>query len=312
MNQLRLGYLYGLGAYTIWGFIPAYFKLLRPAGALEVLAHRIVWSLIFMVILLTVIRRWGRIRELVTNRAALAGVTVAAALIGVNWGTYIYGVNHDRIVETALGYFINPLVVIVLGVVLLHERLRPWQWAAVGMGTVAVGVLTVDYGRPPWIALVLALSFGFYGLVKKRLGLPPTDGLLAESAVLALPALATIGFLSLSGPVAFGHVSAFHTFFVVGTGVITAIPLLLFAGAANRIPMVGLGMLQYVGPSIQLMLAVFVFHEPMPPARLAGFGLVWLALIMFTWEGLHNARRNARLRNAAPVSQPLASALARP
>ena len=309
MNQLRLGYLFGLGAYTIWGFIPAYFKLLRPAGAIEVLAHRIVWSLIFMVILLTVIRRWGRIRTLVTNRAALGGIAIAATLIGVNWGTYIYGVNHDRIVETALGYFINPLVVIVLGVVLLHERLRPWQWAAVGMGAVAVAVLTVDYGRPPWIALILAFSFGFYGLVKKRLGLPPTDGLLAESAVLALPALATIGFLALSGPVTFGKVSAFHTFLVVSTGVITAIPLLLFAGAANRIPMVALGMLQYVGPSIQLILAVFVFHEPMPPIRMAGFAIVWLALLMFTWEGLHNARRKARLRSAANCSAAPASGL---
>jgi chloramphenicol-sensitive protein RarD len=288
-----------LGAYTLWGFFPAYFKLLRPASALEVLAHRIVWSMLFMVIVLTVIRRWHKIRELLTNRAALGGITIAAALIGVNWGTYIYGVNSDRVVETALGYFINPLIVVVLGVVLLQERLRPWQWGAVGMGTIAVLVLTVDYGRPPWIALVLAFSFGFYGLVKKRLALPPTDGLLIESAVLALPALATIGFLAATGPVSVGHVSPLHTFLVVCTGVITAIPLLLFAGAANRIPLVALGMLQYVGPSIQLMLAVFAFREPMPPVRLIGFGLVWLALIMFTWDGLYHGRRNARLAPAA-------------
>ncbi|GIH11438.1 protein RarD [Rhizocola hellebori] len=298
MNQLRLGYLYGLGAYTLWGFFPAYFKLLRPAGPVEVLAHRIVWSMLFMVIVLTAIRRWHKIRELLANRAALGGVTLAATLIGLNWGVYIYGVNSDRVVETALGYFINPLVIIVLGVVLLQERLRPWQWGAVAMGAVAVLVLTVDYGRPPWIALVLAVTFGFYGLVKKRLALPPTDGLLAESAVLALPALATIGFLAASGPVSFGQVSPLHTFLVVGTGVITAIPLLFFAGAANRIPMVALGMLQYVGPTIQLMLAVFAFHEPMPPVRVIGFGIVWLALIIFTWDGLYHARRNARLAPA--------------
>ncbi len=298
MNQLRLGYLYGLGAYTCWGFFPAFFKLLRPAGPIEVLAHRILWSLVFMVLVLTAVRRWRNIRELLTNRAALGGVALAATLIGINWGTYIYGVNSDRVVETALGYFITPLVIIVLGVALLGERLRPWQWAAVAMGTVAVLVLTVDYGRPPWIALVLAASFGFYGLVKKRLALAPTDGLLVESAVLALPAVATIGFLTATGPVTFGQVSPWHTFLIVGTGVITAIPLLLFAGAANRIPMVGLGMLQYVGPSIQLLLAIFVFHEPMPPLRLLGFGIVWLALIMFTWDGLATARRNARLTPA--------------
>ncbi len=298
MNQLRLGYLYGLGAYTCWGFFPAFFKLLRPAGPIEVLAHRILWSLVFMVLVLTAVRRWRNIRELLTNRAALGGVALAATLIGINWGTYIYGVNSDRVVETALGYFITPLVIIVLGVALLGERLRPWQWAAVAMGTVAVLVLTVDYGRPPWIALVLAASFGFYGLVKKRLALAPTDGLLIESAVLALPAVATIGFLTATGPVTFGQVSPWHTFLIVGTGVITAIPLLLFAGAANRIPMVGLGMLQYVGPSIQLLLAIFVFHEPMPPLRLLGFGIVWLALIMFTWDGLATARRNARLTPA--------------
>lgn len=310
MNQLRLGYLYGLGAYTLWGFFPAYFKLLRPSGPVEVLAHRILWSMLFMVILLTVIRRWSHIRQLVRRPAMLGGIAIAAILIGINWGTYIYGVNSDKVVETALGYFINPLVVIVLGVVLLSERLRPWQWAAVGMGSVAVVVLTVDYGRPPWIALVLAVTFAFYGLTKKRLGLPPTDGLLVESAVLALPALATLGFLAMAGSVTVGEVSVAHTILIVSGGVITAVPLLLFAGAANRIPMVGLGMLQYVGPTIQLILGVYMFHEPMPPVRLLGFGLVWIALIIFTWEGLVQNRRNARDARAAADEAALARAAA--
>lgn len=310
MNQLRLGYLYGLGAYTLWGFFPAYFKLLRPSGPVEVLAHRILWSMLFMVILLTVIRRWSNIRQLVKKPAMLGGICLAAVLIGINWGTYIYGVNSDKVVETALGYFINPLVVIVLGVVLLSERLRPWQWAAVGMGTVSVVVLTVDYGRPPWIALILAVTFAFYGLTKKRLGLPPTDGLLLESSVLALPALATLGFLAMAGSGTVGEVSLAHTILIVSGGVITAIPLLLFAGAANRIPMVGLGMLQYVGPTIQLILGVYMFHEPMPPVRLLGFGLVWIALIIFTWEGLVQSRRNARDARAAADEAALAHAAA--
>ncbi|GAB3948100.1 hypothetical protein GCM10027614_44530 [Micromonospora vulcania] len=172
MTQLRLGYLYGLGAYLLWGFFPLYLKLLRPAGPLEILAHRIVWSVAFVALLLAALRNIGFLRALLRRPRALAGISVAAALIAVNWGTYIYGVNSDRVVETALGYFINPLVVVLLGVTVLHERLRPTQWVALGIGASAVAVLAVDYGRLPWLALTLAFSFGGYGLVKKRLGLP--------------------------------------------------------------------------------------------------------------------------------------------
>jgi chloramphenicol-sensitive protein RarD len=285
--------LFGFGAYVLWGFFPAYFKLLLPSTALEILAHRILWSLIFMVIVLTFMRRWRQVRQLARKPALLGGISIAALLIGINWGTYIYAVNIGEIVETALGYFINPLVVIVLGVVFLSERLRTAQWAAVAMGTIAVIVLAVDYGRPPWIALILAVSFGLYGFTKKRLGLPPADGLLLESAALALPAVITVGILSSAGKTTFGEVSLGHTLLLVAAGAITAVPLLLFAGAANRIPMTAIGMLQYVGPSIQLVIGVFVFHEPMPPARLFGFGLVWLALVIFSWDGIAQARRNA-------------------
>ncbi|MFU8872137.1 EamA family transporter RarD [Micromonospora sp. SL4-19] len=305
MNQTRLGYLYGFGAYLIWGFFPIYLKLLRPAGAVEILAHRIVWSVVFVALLLAAMRNIGFLRALARRPRALAGIGTAAALIAVNWGTYIYGVNSDRVVETALGYFINPLVIVLIGVFLLRERLRPAQWAALGVGGLAVAVLTVDYGRPPYLALVLAFSFAGYGLVKKRLGLPAAEGLFVESAVLALPALAYLGWLTRDGGATFGHVSAGHTALLVLAGAATAIPLLLFAGAANRLPLSTIGMLQYVGPILQLGCGVLIYHEPMPPARLAGFALVWLALVVFTTDALRNARRT---RAAARASTPVPAA----
>ncbi|MGC1214155.1 MAG: EamA family transporter RarD [Micromonospora sp.] len=302
MNPIRLGYLYGLGAYLLWGFFPIYLKLLRPAGPMEILAHRIVWSVAFVALLLAAARNIGFLRALLRRPRALAGITAAAALIAVNWGTYIYGVNSDRVVETALGYFINPLVSVLLGVFVLRERLRPAQWAALGVGALAVAVLTVDYGRLPYLALTLAFSFAGYGLAKKRLGLPAAEGLFVESAVLALPALAYLGWLVRRGESTFGQVSAGHTVLLVLAGAATAIPLLLFAGAANRLPLSALGMLQYLAPILQLGCGVLIFHEPMPPARLAGFALVWLALIVFTVDALRHTRRTrAEVRAAAPV-----------
>ncbi|MBQ0991310.1 EamA family transporter RarD, partial [Micromonospora sp. H61] len=282
MTPLRLGYLYGLGAYLLWGFFPLYLKLLRPAGPLEILSHRIVWSVVFVALLLAALRNVGFLRSLLRRPWAVAGIVAAAALIAVNWGAYIYGVNSDRVVETALGYFINPLVVVLLGVTVLRERLRPAQWVALGIGASAVAVLTVDYGRLPWLALTLAFSFAGYGLVKKRLGLPAAEGLFVESAVLALPALGYLGWLTARADLTFGHVSAGHTALLVLAGAATAVPLLLFAGAANRLPLSSLGMIQYLAPILQLGCGVLIFHEPMPPARLAGVALVWLALIVFT------------------------------
>ncbi|WP_328850921.1 EamA family transporter RarD [Micromonospora globbae] len=312
MTPQRLGYLYGFGAYLLWGFFPIYLKLLRPAGPLEILAHRIVWSVAFVALLLAAQRNIGFLRALARRPRALAGIGAAAALIAVNWGTYIYGVNSDRVVETALGYFINPLVVVLLGVTVLRERLRPAQWVALGVGGLAVAVLTVDYGHVPYLALTLALSFGGYGLVKKRLGLPAAEGLFVESAVLALPALGYLGWLAASGDAAFGHVSAGHTALLVLAGAATAVPLLLFAGAANRLPLTGLGMLQYLAPILQLGCGVLIFHEPMPPARLAGFALVWLALIVFTVDALRQTRRAraaSRLAAAVPEPAPLPRAI---
>lgn len=298
MSPVRRGYAYGIGAYLLWGFYPFYFKLLRPAGPLEILAHRVVWSVGFVAVLLTALRGWAFLRGLLRRPAALCGVAVAAVLIAINWGAYVYAVNSDRVVEAALGYFINPLVTVLLGVTVLGERLRTVQWAAVGIGGIAVAVLTVGYGQPPYIALVLALSFGGYGLAKKRLGLPAAEALFVESAVLALPALTYLGWLAWRSDLVFGHQSAAHTALLLLAGPATAVPLLLFAGAANRIPLTGLGVLQYLTPMIQLACGVLVFHEPMPPARMAGFGLVWLALVVFTLDGVRHARRRSRAPRA--------------
>ncbi|MEV0879304.1 EamA family transporter RarD [Micromonospora echinofusca] len=302
MTPLRLGYLYGFVAYLIWGFFPLYLRLMRPAGSIEILAHRIVWSVAFVALLLGALRNVGFLRALLRRPRALAGIGVAATLIAVNWGTYIYGVTSDRVVETALGYFINPLVVVLLGVTVLRERLRPTQWVALGISGLAVAVLTVDYGRLPYLALVLAFSFAGYGLAKKQLGLPAAEGLFVESAVLALPALAYLGWLTATGDGTFGQVSVGHTLLLVSAGAATAIPLLLFAGAANRLPLTGLGMIQYLAPILQLGCGVLIFHEPMPPARLAGFALVWAALIVFTVDAVRHSRRTRAARRAGAVA----------
>lgn len=302
MSSLRRGLLYGFAAYGLWGFFPLYFKLLRPAGPVEILAHRIAWSAVFVaLVLLVTTRGWGQIRRLLPDPRRLLGLVVAAALIGVNWGTFIYGVNTDRVVEASLGYFITPLVTVLLGVFVLRERLRGWQWVALTTGAAAVVILTLDYGRLPYVALTLAGSFGLYGLVKKSLGLPAVTGLFVETALLALPALGFLWWLAGQGAATVGSVSLGHTALVLSAGVVTAVPLLLFAGAANRIPLTALGILQYIAPVLQFGLGVVVFREPMPPARLAGFALVWLALLVFTTDAI----RRTRVRTAAPTPEPL-------
>jgi chloramphenicol-sensitive protein RarD len=313
MDQRR-GYASGLAAYIMWGFFPIYFHDLRPAGAVEILAHRIVWSALSVAVLVTVIHRWKAIHDLRHRPRTLAGIVLAAVLIAGNWGTYIYGVNSGHVVETSLGYFITPLLSVLFGVVVFRERLTMPQWVAIGLGAAAVVVITVDYHRLPWIALVLAASFGSYGLVKKQLGLPPTDGLLMEASALLLPALAYLGWLTAAGRSTFTSVSPGHTVLLLVSGVLTAVPLLLFADAANRIPMTGIGILQYTAPVLQLMCGLVLFHEPMPAAQLIGFVLVWVAIVIFTWDAIRRARRTrtatatrAHPRAAEPVAVPVAA-----
>jgi chloramphenicol-sensitive protein RarD len=303
MTELRRGYVFGLVAYVCWGFFPLYFRILQPAGALEILAHRVLWSALFVAVLIFLARGWRRIGALLRRPVTVAGICLAAVLIAVNWAVFIYAVNSGHVVETSLGYFVTPLISVALGLALFGERLRPPQWGALALGVVAVAVLTIDYGRLPWIALTLAASFGSYGLVKKRLGLPPADGLLVESSALALPAVGYLAWLAWTGHGTFERAAPGHPLLLVLAGPLTAVPLLMFALAANRIPLTGLGILQYVTPILQLFCGVVVLNEPMPPAQLFGFGLVWVALIIFTVDALRHGRRAAPSRPPTTATQ---------
>jgi chloramphenicol-sensitive protein RarD len=285
----------GAAAYLMWGMFPLYFPLLEPAGATEILAHRVFWSLVTMVVLILAVRRWGQLRRLLDDRRTVAILSGAAVVIAVNWGTYIWGVNNGHVVETSLGYFINPLVTVLLGVAVLGERLRPLQWAALGLAGVAVVGLTIEYGRPPWVAIVLAFSFGTYGLAKKKADTGAIESLTFETMVLAPVALGYLVLLGATGAATFTTEGAWHVVLLVATGVITAVPLICFGGAATRVSMTTLGLLQYVTPTLQFALGILVFHEPMPTLRWVGFGLVWVALVVFTAESLTHRRRQMRL-----------------
>ncbi len=293
--------LAGLGAYAVWGLFPLYFPLLEPATGLEIVAHRVLWSLLFVGVLLVAVRGWSRVRAAVGDGRTLLVLAGAALLIAANWLVFVYAVNSGHVVETSLGYFINPLMSVLLGVVVFSERLRRLQWTAVGIAAVAVAVLTVDYGRPPWIALALALTFALYGLMKKLVKVEAAPGLFVETALVALPAAVVLGVLHGFGVGTFGQVGAGHTLLLVSSGVATAIPLLLFAAAARRIPLSTMGLLQYLTPLMQLSIGVFVYDEPMPPARLAGFAIVWLALAVFSADMLRHARANSRRVDLATV-----------
>ena len=297
MTATRRGTLYGAGAYLLWGLFPLYWPLLAPSAPLEVLAHRILWSLVVVVVLLAVTRRVEQVRAAVRDRRRLAQIALAAVVVAVNWGTYIYGVTNDRVVETSLGYFVNPIVTVLLGVVVLGERLRPAQWTALGAAFVAVVVLTVENGSPPWIALVLAFSFGTYGLLKKTAGVGAVEGLAIETGVL-LPVAAV--YVVVIGGGTFATEGVGHAALLALSGVVTAIPLLLFGAAASRIPLSTLGVLQYLAPSMQFVLGITLFDEPLPAVKLLGFSLVWCAVALFTVDLLRHGRQ-LRLQVTAPA-----------
>jgi chloramphenicol-sensitive protein RarD len=302
VSDQRRGFTLGFLAYLMWGAFPLYWPLLKPSGALEILAHRMVWSLVVMGVLVVALRRMGELRAVLRDRRTVLLLVVAAATITANWGTYIYGVNTDRVVETSLGYFINPLVTVLLGVLVLGERLRPVQWTALAIGFAAVVVLTVDYGRPPIIALVLAFSFGTYGLAKKSAGVGAIESLAFETAVIAPFALGYLVWLGSTGHAHFASEGPHHVVLLVASGVVTAIPLLCFGGAATRVSMTTLGLLQYLTPSIQFALGVTLLGEHMPTGRWIGFALVWVALVVLTAEALrHHRRQLARAAEACAV-----------
>ncbi|MEU4727964.1 EamA family transporter RarD [Streptomyces sp. NPDC023588] len=305
-NEQRTGLLYGFGAYGMWGLVPLFWPLLKPSGAIEILAHRMVWSLAVVGLALLALRRWGWIRELVRRPRKLGLTALAALLITVNWGVYIWSVNNGQVVEASLGYFINPLVSIALGVLVLGERLRRVQWTAVGLSFAAVLVLAVGYGRPPWISLILASSFATYGLIKKKLNMGGLESLTAETAVLFPPALAYVLWLGATGQSTFASQGVGHSLLLASTGLVTAVPLVFFGAAAIRVPLSTLGLLQYLAPVFQFGLGVLYFHEAMPSERWVGFSLVWAALALLTWDALRTARRSrARLDGArAAVHEP--------
>lgn len=297
-GEQRAGLLNGFAAYGMWGLVPLYWPLLKPAGAVEILAHRMVWSLVFVTVALLFVRRWAWAGELIRQPRRLGLIAVAATVITVNWGVYIWAVNAGHVVEASLGYFINPLVTIAMGVLILKERLRPVQWAAVGVGLAAVLVLTIGYGRPPWISLCLAFSFATYGLVKKKVNLGGLESLTAETAIQFLPAFGFLIWLTARGESTFTGGTPGHAALLASTGLVTALPLVCFGAAAIRVPLSTLGLLQYLAPVFQFLCGVLYFHEAMPLERWAGFALVWLALVLLTGDALRVARRQRRLLEA--------------
>ena len=294
---MKKGVWLAIGAYTAWGLFPIYWKWLHAVPAIQLVAHRIVWSFLLLSIVLTVLRQWRAFRSEAVHWHTIRIYFIAGLLLSVNWGTYVWAVNAGYIVETSLGYFINPLVSVLLGVIILHERLRRLQWVAVGLATAGVLYLTLMYSAPPWIALILATSFGLYGLLKKMAPLGALHGLTLETGLLVGPMLLFLVFAEANGQVAFLHGDGVSTLLIVGTGVVTVIPLLMFASAVRLIPLSLIGILQYIAPTLQFLIGVLIFGEAFTPTQFVGFGLVWAAVLLFTTENIWT-RRQAALKSA--------------
>lgn len=290
------GLLYAVAAYGLWGFLPGFFLLLDPASPWEIVAFRILMSLAFCAILLTVTRGWGTLAALARQPRVLWTMAAAGALIYINWQVFVLGTLSGHVVEGSLGYFINPLVTVALGVLVLRERLRPMQWVAVGISLVAIVVIAVGYGSFPWIALALAFSFGIYGFLKKRVGgqVDAVSGLTLETAWLTPVAVLQLVVTGATVGLTVGVAGPIHLILMIGTGVITATPLLLFASAARRLPLVALGLSQFLAPVLQFLTGVFLLHEPMPLGRWIGFALVWVALVILVVDMVRAARTARR------------------
>ena len=280
---MNKGILNGIAAYALWGFFPIYWKLLHEVPALQLLGHRIGWSFLLLLGVISITRQWDNFRSKLDART-FGIYLIAALLIGVNWLTYVWAVNAGFIVETSLGYFINPLLSVLMGVLFLRERLRITQWIPIALAAIGVIYLTFVYSRLPWIALLLAFTFGFYGLVKKLAPLGSLYGLTFETGILFLPALVYLGIVQANNTAAFLHSNLTLDLLMIGAGLVTTVPLLMFASAAKQIPLSMIGILQYLAPSIQFLLGIFVYKEVFDNSRLIGFGLVWLALIIFWAE----------------------------
>jgi len=297
----RRGTIYGAGAYALWGTFPLYFHLLAPAGAWEILAHRILWTLLLCLAVLAARREFGWCRSVFGNPRMLGAVTLAGLLIAVNWVIYVSAVVAHHVTEASLGYFLNPIVTVAIGVLVLRERLRGLQWLAVAIGFAAGVYLTIDFGRPPWIAVGLAFSFALYGLMKKQLGtsLGALHSLTSETAVLMPVAIAVLVWVGVRGDTTFGVNAPAHPALLASAGLVTAAPLLLFAAAARRVPLVTMGLLQFVTPVLQLLCGVLLLGEAMSPSRWIGFGIVWIALLVLTFDSIQSVRTRRRLAAGA-------------
>src|SRR4030095_9058816 len=286
---MNKGILYGIGAYALWGFFPIYWKLLHNVPALELIGHRIVWSFLLLIAVVIITRQWSEFR-FTFNARTFRIYLIASVLIGVNWLMYVWAVNAGHIVETSLGYFINPLISVLLGLIVLREKLRPMQWLPIILAFVGVTYLTVNFGQLPWIALVLAFTFGFYGLVKKLAPLSSLYGLTLETGILFIPALAYLGFVEAAGTGIFLHTGVVPDLLMIGAGLVTTVPLLMFTSAAKQIPLTMIGVLQYLAPTIQFLIGIVIYKESFDQSRLIGFGIVWLALIIFWAENYWASR----------------------
>jgi chloramphenicol-sensitive protein RarD len=301
------GFAFAIASYVWWGFLPLFFVALVPSGAVEIVAWRIVLSVVFCALIIVVTRAWAPFLAIVRDRRSMLLLAAASVFILVNWLVYVFAAVSGHVVEASLGYFINPIVTVLLGVLVLRERLRVLQWIAVGISALAVVVLAVNYGQPPWISLALAFSFGLYGLVKKQVG-PKVDavsGLTIETAYLAPAASIALIVIATQGDLTMGAVSVWHTVLLLFAGVITAVPLLLFASGARRLPLVYMGLVQYFAPVLQLIIGAWIMHEAMPPARWAGFAIVWVALALLSFDGLrHGTRQRAAALATTPEGAP--------
>ena len=280
---MNKGILYGIGAYVAWGFFPIYWKMLHHVPAIQLIGHRIIWSFILLIVVIFFTKQWTVFRKTV-NAKVLRIYTLAALLIGVNWFLYVWAVNANFIVETSLGYFINPLLSVLMGVIFFKERLRFAQWIPVLLAAIGVTYLTFVYGRPPYIALSLALSFGLYGLVKKLSPLGSLYGLTIETGILFIPAFGYLVFMQAKNTASFLNTGITSDLLMIGAGLVTTVPLLMFASAARSIPLWVVGLLQYIAPTLQFLIGVFVYKEPFSHNQLIGFGIVWAALLVFLVE----------------------------
>jgi chloramphenicol-sensitive protein RarD len=287
----RKGILYAISAYVMWGLFPLYWKQLETMPALQIIGHRIGWSFVLLLLVVLATGQWAAFRAAATEKKIIRIYLAAAVLISVNWFTYVWSVNHGYVVETSLGYYINPLFSVLLGVTIFRERLRPVQWAPIALAALGVIYLAFHYRSLPWIALTLAFTFGLYGLVKKMAPLGSLYGLTLETGLLFLPALAYLGWSEYAGQGAFLHSSAQMNWMMVGAGLVTIVPLLFFASAAQRVPLTVIGILQYINPTMQFLLGVLVYKEPFTHDRLIGFGLVWAGSRARAGRGLVSIRR---------------------